>query len=306
MYGIADLQTFIAVARQEGMAPAARRLGISVATTSHRIAKLEAALGVTLFHRNSRAVSLSEEGLIFLERVEAILDDLQRAEMAAGARDSALRGHLRVTMSPWILSRFVLPHLAAFQRRHPDLTIDILSVDRYVPLVQEGFDCAVRVGALEDSSLVARRVSDNDRIICASPAYLHGAGEPKSIDHLREVRWVCLPWQLQIDVVAQDGRARRLALPRSLTVSNSDTLTEAAVQGLGLAVKSRLAVRQELADGRLVEVMRGALSPAEAPIWFVSPPAGRNSRKTIEFGRLAQEAFAAARVRRDPEAEAET
>ena len=290
MYSIPDLETFVAVARQGGITAGASQLGISAATTSHRIAKLESRLNVQLFHRNSRNFTLSDEGLLFLERVEPILHDLAQAELEAGGREAPLRGHLRATMSPWILSRFVMPHLPAFRQAHPDLTIEFLTVDRFVPLVEEGQDCAVRVGTLSDSSLIARKLGDNHRIICAAPAFLEQHGAPETLADLGQALWVSLPWQMHLDL---RGSNKRMAMRRNLAVSNSDMLTEAAVQGLGLAVKSKLAVAQELERGDLVEVMPGTLTPSEAPIWYLCPPEGRNSRKTLAFRDLVISAFSA-------------
>jgi len=291
MYSVTDLETFVTVARQGGITAAARVLRISAATTSHRITKLETVLGVKLFHRDSRTFSLSDEGLVYLERIEPLMADLRQAEIDAGGGTSALKGHLRATMSPWILSRFILPHLEDFRRDHPDLTIEFLTVDRYVPLVEEGQDCAVRVGNLTDSALIARKLSDNDRIICAAPRLLEKTGKPEEPADLKQALWVCLPWQMQFDVKVAGGTRRRIAMTRNVTVSNSDILTEAAIQGLGFAIKSRLAVAEELADGRLVEVLPGVLDPSEAPIWFVCPPHGRHNRKTMEFGKLVSRAF---------------
>lgn len=293
MYSIHDLQTFVTVARLGGITSAAAQLRISAATTSHRIAKLEGALGIKLFHRNSRNVTVSHEGLIFLERVEPLLAQLQQAEMEVGAGKSELRGHLRVTMSPWILSRFIMPILAVFRAAHPDLTIDFLTVDRYVPLVEEGLDCAIRVGNLTDSSLISRKLGESDRIICAAPSFVAHHGAPGSIDELEQALWVCLPWQSQFDVNTPSGTTRRINIHRNVTVSNSDILTDAALNGLGITVKSRLAVARELDEGTLVELMPGILQPSVVPIWFLYPPNGRNSRKTLEFGKLARQAFKA-------------
>ena len=289
MYGIPDLETFVAVARHGGITAGAAQVGISAATTSHRIAKLEDRLGVQLFHRNSRTFALSDEGLLFLERVEPILHELAQAEMEAGGRKAALRGHLRATMSPWILSRFIMPHLPAFRAAHPDLTIEFLTVDRFVPLVEEGQDCAIRVGTLQDSSLIARKLSDNHRIICAAPSFLEQHGIPHTERDLAQALWVCMPWQMHLDL---SDTKKRIRMQRNVAVSNSDMLTEAAVQGLGLAIKSKLAVAQELERGELMEVMPGTLSPADAPIWFLCPPEGRNSRKTMAFRDLVVSAFA--------------
>nr|WP_319382772.1 LysR family transcriptional regulator [uncultured Roseibium sp.] len=291
MYSIADLQTFVTVARTGGITSAAGQLGISTATTSHRIAKLEQALGITLFHRNSRTFRLTDEGQIFLERVDVILDDLQQAEMEVGSGTARLRGHLRVTMSPWILSRFIMPVLGEFRQANPDLTIEFLAVDRFVPLVEEAQDCAIRVGQLADSALVARKLCDNDRIICASPSLLEATGEPRSVDDLRDCPWVCLPWQTRFDVNDAKGRRRPFTVSRSIAVSNSDMLTAGAVAGLGIAVKSRMAVKEELEKGTLVEVLPGRLHAPEAPVWFVFAAESRSGRKTKAFHEVARRAF---------------
>jgi len=292
MYSIPDLETFVAVARSGGVLSAARRLGISAATTSHRIAKLEQVLNVTLFHRNSRRLQPTDEGQMFLERIEPMLADLRHAEDEIGRGTAPLRGHLRVTMSPWILSRFIMPKLAAFRDAHPDLTIDFLAVDRMVPLVEEGQDCAIRVGQLEDSALVARKLSDNNRVICAAPEFLGRNGTPDTIGELACGHWVCLPWQTRIGMTDTAGRRAPFVPERRIEVSNSDILTDAAVQGLGFAIKSKLAIQAELDAGTLVEVLPGRVHAPEAPIWFVFSPEARSGRKTKAFGDLAGRAFA--------------
>ena len=291
MYNVNDLETFVSVARTGGVSSAARALGISIATTSHRINKLETALKVMLFHRNSRSLKLTDEGFIFLERVEPILSNLHDAEAEAGNAQARLRGNLRVTMSPWILARFIMPNLSRFQADNPDLTLDFLAVDRFVSLVEEGIDCAIRVGQLQDSALVARKLADNDRILCAAPDYLQSAGEPNDVDDLALHRWVCLPWQTQFEVRVNDRKIIKINADKRFLVSSSDMLTESAVQGLGVAVKSRLAVQQELIDGRLKEILPGSLSNAHAPISLVFAKQARISRKVTAFAQLAERAF---------------
>ncbi|WP_422377040.1 LysR family transcriptional regulator [Roseibium sp.] len=291
MYNIADLQSFVALAKSGGITSAAAQQGISAATASHRLAKLESSLNVTLVHRNSRSFRLTEEGQLFLERVETILEELQQAELEIGSGTAQLRGHLRVTMSPWILSRFVMPVLPEFRRQHPDLSVEFLAVDRYVPLVEEAQDCAIRVGQLADSSLIAAKLCDNHRIICAAPRFLEEQGRPELIEDLRDAPWVCLPWQTRFDLVDRKGRKRQISVARSVAVSNSDMLTAGAIEGLGFAVKSRLAVQDELDAGALVEVMPGRLHAPEAPISFVYSAETRSSSKTRAFLDLARVAF---------------
>ncbi|WP_170790178.1 LysR family transcriptional regulator [Ruegeria lacuscaerulensis] len=290
MYHVNDLLTFVSVAKTGGVGSAAKAQGISAATVSHRITKLEEVLNLKLFHRNSRKVQLTDEGLIFLDRVEPLLADLREAELDAGSGSGALRGHLRVTLSPWILSRFIMPVMSSFQAENPDLTVEFLAVDRYVSLVDEGIDCAIRVGRLADSTLKARKLSDNDRIICAAPSFCDTHGMPRSVEDLRVMRWACLPWQTRLDIT--DGHSATLfTIPRGIAVSNSDMLTEAAVQGLGLAVKSRLAVQRELENGALIEVLPGCLRSPDAPISFVHAGSATAGRKVRAFSELASRAF---------------
>jgi len=292
MYGVADLQTFVAVARGANVTAAARRLGISTATASHRIAKLERALNVTLFRRNSRAVALTDEGRLFFERVEGVLADLAQAEEDVGGGAAPLRGQLRATLSPWILSRFIMPRLGAFRAAHPELTLTFLSVDRFVSLAEEGQDCAIRVGALADSALRAFKLCDTDRVICASPSFIAQHGPFGCLEALSDAPWLSSPWQTRVDLTDAAGRRRTIRLARMIEVSSADMLTEGAAQGLGLAVKSRLAIGAELAAGDLVEVAAGRLHAPDAPIWFVQSPEARVDRKVEAFRGLAQAAFA--------------
>ncbi len=291
MYHVNDLLTFVAVAKTGGVGSAAKAQGLSAATVSHRITKLEEVLNLKLFHRNSRKVQLTNEGLVFLDRIEPVLADLREAELDAGSGTGALRGHLRVTLSPWILSRFIMPNMAAFQASHPDLSVEFLAVDRYVSLVDEGIDCAIRVGRMADSTLRARKLSDNDRIICAAPGFVEKNGVPTSLDDLRVMRWACLPWQTRFEMRDGSHRTAQFSVARSIAVSNSDMLTEAAVQGLGLAVKSRLAVQRELESGVLQEIMPGVLLSPDAPISFVHAGHATPGRKVRAFSDLAAQAF---------------
>lgn len=291
MYNIDDLKTFVAIAETRGITAGARRVRISAATASHRLAKLESALQLTLFRRSSRALQLTDEGQIFFERIQSILADLSQAEHDAGSGATELSGHIRITMSPWILSRFVMPALPAFQRDHPRLSFEFLAVDRFVALAAEGQDCAVRVGKLADSAMVAQKLCDNERIICASPDFLSRHDMPQTTTDMLELPWVSLPWQTRLALRDAKGRRRDATVSAAVLVSNSDMLTTAAVQGLGLTIKSRLAVQQELAAGQLVEVMPHALWEPDAPIWFVFPPEARSAQKIKLFGDMIRSIF---------------
>jgi DNA-binding transcriptional LysR family regulator len=292
MYSIDDLKTFVAIADAQGVTAGARRVGISPATASHRLNKLENALELTLFHRNSRMLKLTDEGQIFFERTQTILSDLAQAERDAGSGVAELTGHIRVTMSPWVLSRFILPHLPDFQAQHPNLTFEFLAVDRFVSLSAEGQDCAIRVGQLSDSAMVARKLCDNQRIVCAAPRLLERIPELQTPQDLLAHPWLCLPWQTRIAFCDAKGGKRDATVKADVLVSNSDMLTEAAMQGLGFAIKSRLAIKNELDAGRLVEVLPGTLWEADAPIWFMYSPEARTAQKTKVFGEFVSRCFA--------------
>lgn len=287
MYNLDDLQSFVQIAERGGITAAAAAQGVSPATVSHRLNKLEQHLGVTLFHRSSRSVALSSEGAMFLDRVHTILEDLSNAEMDIGSHGGAVRGHLRVTMAPWILSRFILPNLRVLQDSHPRLTFEFLAVDRFVNLVDEGQDCAIRVGKLADGSFLSRKLADNRRILCASPDYLRRFGTPVCAADLSGHQGVTLPWQ-------RDWGLGAHAPKTCVSISNSDSLTHAAVHGLGIAMKSELAISRELARGDLVEIMPGSLRNADAPISSLRPPSLRDSRKVDAFFDFAIAAFASA------------
>ena len=285
MYAIHDLETFVKIAEHGGLTPAAEAQGLSPATVSHRLNKLEAHLGVTLFHRSSRSVSLSTEGTAFLDRVQEILSDLADAEMDIGGHGGRVRGHLRVTMAPWILSRFILPNLENLRTSNPDLTFEFLAVDRFVRIVEEQQDCAIRVGTLPDSSLLSKELAKNHRILCAAPSYLEKRGTPETVDDLAGHHAVCLPWQRDWDLGAKMPLAQVL-------VSNSDTLTEAAIQGLGIALKSKLAVQREIDAGQLVAILPDATEGQTAPISFIRPQSLKTSRKVETFMAFALRCFA--------------
>lgn len=284
MYTIDDLKTFVQIAQRGGITAAAQEQRLSPATVSHRLSKLEKHLGVVLFHRSSRTISLSVEGSAFLERVQTILDDLTDAELEIGSNGCKLKGHLRVTMAPWIFSRFVLPRLHILREAEPGLTFDFLTVDRFVNLVEEQQDCAIRVGALSDSSNLSKKLADNRRILCAAPSYIRRHGVPQALSDLADHQAVCLPWQKDWGIGA--------SMPKiAVTVSNSDILTDAVTQGAGIAVKSRLAVASELESGQLVEVLSKCVRTADAPISCLRPPKLKGSRKVDAFVAFASACF---------------
>lgn len=290
MYNLTDLQTFVSIVENKSIHGAAAAQQVSVATVSLRLSKLEKALSTVLVFRDSRKLELSFAGEVFYQRVGAILEALRDAEYQIGARRSSISGVLRVTMPPWIFSKFVMPRLMAFEQQYPDLKLEFLINDQFVNVVEDKQDVAVRVGSLSDSALLARKLCDNHRILCASPLYLERYGTPDSLARLAEHRWVVLPWQRQLKMQAS-GKVRTFNVDARFTVSNSDYMTQALLAGHGIGIKSYIAIREALQCGRLIEVLPGSLASGEAPVWFLKPQNSLTTRKTEAFFEFMQSVF---------------
>lgn len=274
MQGLQQFLAFARTARHGSFAAAGRDLGVAPSTLAKSVARLESTLGVKLFHRTTRQVTLTTDGeRLFLrcERLLAEFEDLQAD--AAGTRASP-SGTVRVDLPVTYGRRVVLPVLAALLREHPALRFEIRMQDAYADLVRDGIDLAVRMGALGDSSLVARRIDTQRLVIVASPTYLHAHGTPRRLEDLDGHRAVVFrlrssgrnrPWQLR-----SGGRAIELHPAHAVQIDDTEGLAAAARLGLGLSQLPDNVVQEELARGELVEVLP-RLRPAPMPISAVVP-----------------------------------
>jgi DNA-binding transcriptional LysR family regulator len=256
------LTAFVAVADKLGFASAARALGTSPSQITRAIAALERHLGVTLFHRSTRAVSLTDEGLAFLERARRILTDLREAEQVAMGGRSVPRGQLHVT-APVLFGRLhVLPVVEALLTQHDGLTARMMLIDRDVRIVEEGIDVAVRIGVLADSALRALAIGSVRPTIVASPAYLAEHGAPTGPDELVHHRCIVgsgvrvgSAW-----VFGRKGETIVEVAPR-LTVNTVDATIAAAEAGLGLANVLSYQAAEAISAGRLVRVLAERAPP---------------------------------------------
>ncbi|QAY75851.1 LysR family transcriptional regulator [Sphingosinicella sp. BN140058] len=260
------LNVFVAVAEQRGFAAAARTLGMSAPAVTRAVARLERRLGVTLLHRSTRAVSLTDEGAGFLDRARRILADLREAEQLAMGGRSVPGGQLYVT-APVVFGRLhVLPEIEALLSLHERLTARLMLVDRNVRIVEEGIDVAVRIGALADSALRAVAIGVVQPMVVASPTYLAENGAPTEPAELREHRCIVgsgvrvgSAWPF-----GADGRRIVEVAPR-LTVNSIDAQIRAAEAGLGLTNLLSYQIADALAAGRLVPVL-AAHAPPPLPV----------------------------------------
>lgn len=297
MQGVQQFIAFAQTARRGSFAAAARDLGGSPSTVAKSVARLEAALGVKLFHRTTRQVSLTADGERLFHRCERVLAEIDDLQADAAGTRTAPAGVLRVDLPMYYGRRFVLPLLAAVQRGHPALTLEVRLQDRFADLVRDGIDLAVRIGELNDSTLVARRIDAQRLVLVASPDYLREHGVPKRLDDLAGHRAVVFrlpssgrnrPWQFR-----RQRRPIEMFPAPAIRLSDTEALASAAKLGMGLCQLPDYIVQDDVASGELVAVLPG-FEPAPMPISAVVP----SGRLVPPRVRVALDALDALRERR--------
>jgi DNA-binding transcriptional LysR family regulator len=270
-----QIETFVAVATKGSLTAAAQAEGVAPAVIGRRMDALEARLGVKLLLRTTRRLSLTHEGSAFLEDCQRLITDFNNAEASVSEGGVKASGHLRVTAPAGFGRRHVAPLVPGFLAEHSDVSLSLNLSDRVVDIVNEGFDCAVRVGDMPDSSLVSVRLADNRRLCVATPAYLKRAGTPASPAELARHQCLTLSsdasqtrgWAFMVD-----GQLTHLRPGGRLDCSDGQVLHEWCLQGLGLAWRSTWEVQADLSAGRLVSVLDGHAAPPNG-IYAIFPSA---------------------------------
>ena len=270
-----QIETFVAVAQKGSLTAAAQAEGVAPAVIGRRMDALEERLGVKLLQRTTRRISLTHEGSAFLEDCQRLLVDFNNAEASVSAGGVKASGHLRVTAPAGFGRRHVAPLVPGFLAQHPEVSLSLNLSDRVVDIVNEGFDCAVRVGDLPDSSLVGVRLADNRRLCVATPEYLRRAGTPSSPQDLG--RHQCLTLSSEASqtrgwAFSVDGVVSHLRPGGRLDCSDGQVLHEWCLRGLGIAWRSTWEVQADLAAGRLVSVLDDFAAPPNG-IYAVVPSA---------------------------------
>ncbi len=279
---IDTLRVFVRVAELASFTAAADQLGLPKASVSGAIQQLERQLDVRLLHRTTRRVQLTQDGQALLERCIDLLTDLDEMRTMFQRTPAALTGRLRVDMSTG-LAKNLMPALPAFLERHPGITLELSSTDRRVDLVREGFDCVVRVGALQDSSLVARPLGKLRLVNCVSPAYVARHGMPQRIEDLAQHRLVHYgSTPASFEFVDAEGTLREVPMQGVLTVNESEAYRAACLAGLGVIQVPEAGVRGELANGTLLEVLPTHRAPP-MPVNLLYPSRRHVSRRLMAF-----------------------
>ncbi len=272
-----QMESFVSVAQRGSLTAAAKAEGVAPAIMGRRLDGLEEQLGVKLLIRTTRRITLTHEGSAFLEDCQRLLADLANAEASVSAGGVKASGHLRMTAPGGFGRRHVAPLVPLFHALHPDVTVSLNLSDRVVDIASEGFDCAVRVGDMPDSSLVSVRLADNRRLCVATPDYLARHGVPKQPSDL--ARFDCL--SLSSD--ASQTRGWAFKLPKAdgfevvylkpsgpLDCSDGQVLHDWCLRGWGIAWRSTWEVEAEIAEGKLVSVLEDFAAPPNG-IYAVFP-----------------------------------
>lgn len=272
-----DMNAFVRVVEKGSFAAAAQDLGLSPSAVSKIVTRIEERLGVQLLTRTTRRIALTPEGDTYFQRCRDILAAIEAAEAEVSSSGSSLQGPIRISASTSIGRYQIAQYLPGFLARHPGIVIELDATDRQVDLIAENVDIAIRTGELADSSLVARKISEARRILCASPAYLERRGIPAvpadllnhncllvtNFAHL--ARW---PFYTPEGI-------NRLAVSGDVTSDSSDVLLELALRGHGIIRSLEIIAARHLRQGRLVQFLTDVHVAEPTPMWAVTPP-GRN------------------------------
>lgn len=264
-----QMETLVAVVTLGSLSAAARQEGVVPAMIGRRLDALEERLGVRLLVRTTRSITLTQEGTAFYEDALRILGELADAEAAVASGSGRVRGHLRLSAPAGFGRRHVAPHVASYQRMHPDIKVTLDLSDRLVDFVRDRIDCAIRISDLADSSLVALRLAENRRVVVASPAYLAEHGIPYRLEDLSGHNCLSLGesqsrgWSFM-----RQGELVNLKVSGVLECNDGAVLHDWAIRGLGLAWRSLWEVKDDLSEGRLVTVLDAYASP-DYPVYAV-------------------------------------
>ena len=256
---LSGLAVFVAAARARTFTDAAARLGLTKSAVGKTIARLEERVGFKLFHRTTRLTKLTADGEAYFAACTAAIEGVTAAQAALSSDHQILSGRLHIDMPVAFGRRVLLPALIEITRPHPDLSLTLTFTDATSDLLQEDVDLAIRFGALADSTdLVARRLVTQDRVICASPAYIRAHGEPATLADVRAHRCVVgsikgppLVW-----FVSVSGVAKRFTPPATHRLSDGEAMVDAAIAGMGIAQLPASLVRRAIADGSLLPILQ--------------------------------------------------
>jgi len=257
-----EYEIFVRVVETGGFSTAARDLSISRSAVSKQVARLEDRLGARLLNRTTRRLSPTEAGLIFYERAAMIVTEIEEAERSVTALHTEPRGTLRINAPMSFGIRHVSPAMPDFMSRHPDISVDLTLNDRVVDLVDEGYDLAIRIGRLKDSSLISRRLAPLQQIVCATPDYWARHGKPTHPKQLQDHNCLLFSYLSTGSdwLFRENGKLLSVTVSGNFRANNGDSLRTAALGGLGVVLSPSFIIDKELRSGAIEPVLQEYLN----------------------------------------------
>lgn len=255
---LGDIELFIAIVKHKGLAAAGREIGLSPASATARLNRLEKNYGVRLLNRTTRSVTLTEEGREFFDSCVRILDDVKQAEERLTTGQSALAGRLKITATIDLGRNEIAPLLKKYVQQYPNVNAHLNLSDERVNLVDEGYDLAIRYGSMQDTSLIARKITTSKRMLCASPEYLKKHGHPTTPEELKKHYCVAMEQEdkyLQHWFFTRDGHKTSHIIDMRMSSNDGGQVRQWALDGIGIAIKSYWDIRADLESGRLISLL---------------------------------------------------
>lgn len=275
MESLVGLQIFTRVIEAGSFSEAARQLGVAPSSVSRQINDLEDSLGALLFQRTTRKLSLTEAGELYYERAARIITEIDEAKLAVSELDGTPTGILRLNIPSVLSRRYIVPIIVAFQEKFPKVEIVLLASDQVMDMIEHRIDLTIRIGALNDSSMVARKIGSGRRVLCASPAYIKKEGSPKYPEDLENHN--CLTFRSNAGsnlwkFKDKKGTTKEVRASGKLYSNNGESLVAATVEGHGIILVPEWLVSCELKQGILHEVLTNYSSvPKETPVYALYP-----------------------------------
>jgi len=280
-----EIQAFIQIVNSGTITAAAAQLQLAKSAVSRRLAEMEEQLGVELFHRSTRKLSLTDSGRGFYQRCVQILEDLTEAEHSVSQLHQEIRGQIKVAAPLSFGVMHLGPAIIDFQRQHPGITFDIDFNDRQVDLIQEGFDVGIRIAKLKDSSLMARRIAELSIVACASPDYLREHGEPKTPEELQQHSCIVYsynPRPDQWEFRDKHDKLTSVRINKVIMANNGEFMRDAAVAGLGIIRQPTFIAYEHIAAGKLVPILQN-YNMIMINAYAIYPPTRHLSRRVRQF-----------------------
>lgn len=290
---LTSMLVFTKVAKAGSFASAAKELGLSRAMATKHVMQLENGLGIRLLNRTTRNLSLTEVGMVYLERCLQILDEMEEMEIAVTRLQTEPRGTLKVNATPFFGAYHLAPAIAAYMEAFPEVNVELVLQAGYIDLIEEGFDLAIHLDEMRDSSLIARKLGSSQRIVCGSPQYFKKHGIPKTPDDLRKHNCLTnssLPPRDQWQFSIPGGETTVVKVTGNMEANVADALRMAAINGLGLVLLPTYMVGQDIRKGRLTPVLTDYV-PAPLEIHAVYPHRKHLSAKVRTFVDFLSERF---------------